>query len=715
MNRQLHSSSWHHVADYKPRLSSHVQIHRHSYRGQLWYVMQDRSSGRFQRFSPAAYLVITLMDGSRSVQEIWEVASAHLEDDALSQDEIMQLLSQLHNANVLYGDTAPDYEQVSKRVDRMRRFKRAMGLINPLAVRFPLVDPDKLLSATSLLVRPLFSWFGAVLFILVVLLALIEAGVHWDELTGDVAGRVLAAENLLLLVLAYVSVKTVHELAHGYAVKRWGGEVHEIGIMFLVFMPVPYVDASDASAFQNKWQRILVGSAGILTEVFLAALAMFVWVDAEEGFLRSFAYNVMLIGGVSTVFFNGNPLLRFDGYYVFSDWLEIPNLGRRSSQYVGYLLQRHLLGVKEPRNPAANRKEAAWLLFYAIASFIYRMFIMVAIALFVASEYPLVGFGLAIWSLFLIIFLPLYRQARFLVTSPVLQGNRARAVGSVATAVLAIVAALFLVPLPYSTVSQGVVWTPDESAIYAGADGIVSKILVAPDTTTRIDQPLIQLKDPLLETRAELLDARAHQLDIRHEALMIEDLVEAKIVREKLMHAEADRALAHQNREELLVKAHAEGSLILKNYTDLEGRFVKKGEILGYIAELDDPVIYVIVDESQAHLVRSRVKNVEVRFADDLESVIPAVVRREMPALSDTLPSMALSTTGGGEIAVDPTDPEQKHTFSKLLHLELGLLEPAQVSALGGRVYVRFYHGLQPVAWRIFRAVRQVFIKRLNV
>ena len=106
-------------------------------------------------------------------------------------------------------------------------------------------------------------------------------------------------------------MKALHELGHSYAVKRWGGEVHEIGIMFLVFMPVPYVDASESAGFQSKWQRAFVGAAGILVEIFLASLALFIWLNAEEGLVRAFAFNVMLIGGVSTLFFNGNPLLRF--------------------------------------------------------------------------------------------------------------------------------------------------------------------------------------------------------------------------------------------------------------------------------------------------------------------------------------------------------------------------------------------------------------------
>ena len=100
-----------------------------------------------------------------------------------------------------------------------------------------------------------------------------------------------------------------------------------------MFLPVPYVDASSSAAFQEKWRRALVGAAGIVVELVLASFALLVWLNVEAGLLRAFAYNVMLIGGVSTILFNGNPLLRFDGYYVLADLLEIPNLADRAKRF----------------------------------------------------------------------------------------------------------------------------------------------------------------------------------------------------------------------------------------------------------------------------------------------------------------------------------------------------------------------------------------------
>ena len=715
MEKSLYSSSWYRVANLQPRLRSHASIHRQHFRGQLWYVLQDRTSGRFHRFTPPAYYVFSLMDGKRTVQEIWDKACSHLSDDVLTQDEMIRLLSQLHTADALYGGVPPDTVEVSERATKTRRRKLLMGFINPLSIRIPLIDPDEFLGATMPAVRWIFSRAGALFLIVVIGYAVTQAGVHWSELTNNLADRVLATESLLLLLITYPLVKALHELGHGYAVKNWGGEVHEIGVMFLVFMPVPYVDASDTSAFQEKWRRAAVGAAGIIVEALLASLALFVWLNVEEGLVKAFTFNVMLIGGVSTLLFNGNPLLRFDGYYVLSDLIEMPNLGTRSTRYLGYLIQRYLFGIEGGDSPATSPGEAPWLFFYAIASFCYRLVIMVAIISFVANRFFVIGVLLAMWSLVLMFALPLSKQLWFLFAGPALRRNRGRAL-AVTVGVLACIASLFmLIPMPYSTVAQGIVWAPGEASIHATAQGVVVKVLALPNARVVKGQPLIQMEDPLLDSRVAILQARVHELELRHSDRDVTDLVEAKMVAEQLNHARANMELAQQRQRDLLLRSSADGQFIVPRAVDLPGRFIKKGEILGYVARLEDPIVRVVVDEDEAELVRHRLRSIKIRRVETLSTVISARIDREVPGFSDSLPSPALSTVGGGEIVLDPSDPKRMKVLTKLLHLELKPEEAMPVGAMGGRVYVRFSYDAEPLASRMYRSARQLFLKRFNV
>lgn len=336
----MYSPMWYRVANLKPRLRSHAEVHRHHYRGRLWYVLQDHSSGRYHRLSPAAYYLVAQMDGHRTFQEIWDRAVDFLGDEAPTQDEMIRLAGQLHTSDTLLCDVPPDTLELFSRHRLHEKMKLKQWFWSPLSIRFPLLNPERFLERWQSVARYAFNWFGFFLWLAVVGYAVSLAGVHWGGLTQNLADRVMTPENLFVLWLVYPVVKLVHEFGHAFATKVWGGEVHEMGIMLLVFIPVPYVEASSASAFSDKSKRMIVDAAGIMVELFLAALAMFVWVNVEHGIIHTIAYNVILIGSVSTLLFNGNPLLRFDGYYFLSDAIEIPNLGSRSTNFLGYLFQR---------------------------------------------------------------------------------------------------------------------------------------------------------------------------------------------------------------------------------------------------------------------------------------------------------------------------------------------------------------------------------------
>jgi putative peptide zinc metalloprotease protein len=715
MEQSYFSSSWYRVSGLKLRLRSHARIHRTIFRGQLWYVLQDRTSGRFHRFTPETYFLMSLLDGRRTIQQIWDAACEQLQDKVMTQDEVIQLLGQLHTADVLFGDVPPDIGELAERGRKQRNRKLLMSFMNPLAVRFSLIDPDKFLQATLPLFRPLFSWFGALLFAFLVGYTMVLAGVHWGALTEDVTDRVLSAENLILLLIAFPAIKTVHELGHAYAVKRWGGSVHEIGMMLLVFMPVPYVDASDSLAFQSKWHRALVGGAGILVEVVLAALALIVWVNAEAGLVRAFAFNVMLIGGVSTLIFNGNPLLKFDGYYVLSDILEIPNLASRANNYLGYLVQRYAFRMRSATSPVTAPGEAGWLFFYAIAAFLYRLVITAAIVAFVSQQFFVVGTIIAFWAVILMLGVPSAKGLWFLLSSPALRHSRGRALGAVGGTLAALGAALFLVPLPHATLAQGIVWLPGNGIVNTGSDGVVIEILAVPDSEVAQGAPLVRLEDPLLAARTELLEIRVRELQLRLDRQGIADAANSLIVREELRLAEADLDLARKRQEELTVRAQAAGTFILPSATDLVGRFLRRGETVGYVAEFDSPLIRVVVPEDEADLVRSRSREVSVKLVGDMAGTIPAAVVREVPALSDSLPNAALSTAGGGEIALDPTDPRQRRVLANLLHLDLRFDEDRTIPRIGSRVYVRFSHGTEPLAGRLSRSIRQVFLRVFQI
>ncbi|MDN3276632.1 hypothetical protein QWJ07_20385, partial [Frankia sp. RB7] len=382
MRENFLDASWHRIGSLKPKLRTHIRVHRHRYRDASWYVVQDSTSGRTHRFTPAVYFFVGLMDGQRTVDDIWTQAVRQLKDDAPTQGEVVNLLAQLNGADLLQTDIAPNANEMMVRYDRYAKAKRRGSFGNPLAMRLPIWDPDRFLEATLPLVRYAFTRLGAVVWLATVAWALMLIGIHWDELTNGMSDRILASESLLLTAMVFPVLKFFHEMGHAYATKIGGGEVHELGLMVLVFAPVPYVDASASIAFRSKWRRTLVGAAGMLVEIFIAALAMFLWTLVEPGLVRSLLFQTVLIAGVSTVLFNINPLLRFDGYYVLSDLIEIPNLGARSTKYWAWLVDRFAFGLRD-EPPAAVAREKAWFVIYAPLALVYRIFMLFTISIFV--------------------------------------------------------------------------------------------------------------------------------------------------------------------------------------------------------------------------------------------------------------------------------------------------------------------------------------------
>ena len=245
----------------------------------------------------------------RPVQMLWELANTGGEGDACTQNEIVDLLVQMHAAELLQVDSAPDSVALFQRYNKKRLATLKQWFLNPMSLKLPLVDPNKFLSRWAPSLAWLFSLKGALLWLAVVFPALFLAGQHWSELTNNLSDNVLSSSNLMVMVVVFPVVKLLHELGHGFASKVWGGAVHEMGLMFLVFAPVPYVDASSSAAFPSKYKRAIVAAAGMLVELFLAALALYVWLLIEPGIVRAMAFNVMVVAGVSTLAVNGNPLL----------------------------------------------------------------------------------------------------------------------------------------------------------------------------------------------------------------------------------------------------------------------------------------------------------------------------------------------------------------------------------------------------------------------
>jgi putative peptide zinc metalloprotease protein len=715
MSESLFSTYWYRVANLKPALRDSTVISRHVYRGQTWHVLHNSLNGGNHRFNAAAYNLIAQMDGQRTVQQIWDNAGKLPADVVPAQDEMIRLLGRLHDADLIQSDILPSTMELIRQAQGQPANSWKHRISNPFSLRFPFWNPDRFLERWADRVAPLFTRGALIVWLLIVLTALAAALMHWPELSGSLADQLFFPRNLFLLWLTYPFVKILHELGHAFAVKRWGGEVHELGVMLLALTPIPYVDATASASFPEKRQRIAVAAMGMMVELLLASLALFVWLNVETGLISSIAYSIMLIGGGSTLLFNGNPLLRYDGYYMVADLIEIPNLGQRSIRYLGYLVQRYLLGIETAESPVTASGEKGWFLVYGPVSFCYRIVVLVGLIWLISDRFFFVGILIALWGVASLLILPGVRgMARFLAT-PELRNRRLRLMTVGGGTVLGLILLLFVFPMPLWTTSQGVVWLPEQSVIRAGTACEIVEVLAPMEQAVAKNAPLLRGVDPVLETEVEVYKASLAELYARYNAQPLHERVKRKLLLEEIERFKGDLLQAEEKMEKMLVRSPAQGNLMLIDDRNLPGRFVRQGDLLGYIVTGLRPTIRAVVRQADIGMIREGVTGVEVLLAEEVEKPLKAQIERIVPAADPNLPSAALGTAGGGVIPVEPSDPQGLRALESHFQLDLSLPEEVKDPHIGGRVYVRFEHGSMPLAMQWYRSLRQLFLRKFYV
>lgn len=719
MMHSLLSQHWHAVRNLRPRLKEGVQALPRQLRGRSWVMLHDPLTQRFVRITPQLWRVLRLLDGQRTLDEVWDAACA-LPDAAeghlpIGQNELVQLLGQLYSNDLLQTQVSPDAGEVFERYEKQRKARLKQSLLNPMSLKLPLFYPDAWFSRQMGLAQMLFTWGMLALWLTIVSPAALLAWRYWPELTNNLSDRVLSAHNLVLLWFTYPLVKAIHEWAHGMAVKAWGGHVREIGLMLVLFTPVPYVDATSSYRFPSKWARAAVAAAGIMAELLVGAVALYVWMIAEPGLTKAFAFNVVLISGVSTLVVNGNPLMRYDGYFVLCDLLELPNLSQRATQYWTYLSDKFLFRAKEAQPPLGSEGEQRWLFFYGLLAPVYRIFVSIGLIWFVAGEYFFLGILMALGSAWMSLVMPLWKGWKHVHEGATLGAQREQAKSRLIWMALALVTLLFVVPVPFNSVHEAVVWLPEEAIVRAEIPGHIVQEGARAEQPVTAGQTLVRSDNPELVSEWEVAAAASEGLRARIRQAEVEDQTKATSLRQELLAAEVKEVeLARQVQAQML-SARTGGRWTPAAPTRLEGRYLQRGEVVGYVVNGPSKLLRVAVTQDDMDLIRSRLKSVEARLAKRMSERVVAKVSRQVPGGTDQLVSAALGSNGGGAIAVDPSQNQGTKALQRVFDLEVEMEHPAQGQVFGDRAYVRFDLGWTPLAWQWTLRLQQLFLARFYV
>lgn len=496
------------------------------YHGRSYWVVKEPLGLNYFRFHEEEYAILCMLDGQSSLEDIKERFEQEFTPQKITFQDLQQFIGMLHRSGLVVSEAAGQGRQLRRRRDE-KKWKELLGkLSNIFAIRFRGIDPERILNW----LYPYTAWFFSPVTIVFCLLmaasALTLVVVEFDEFRSRLPTfhQFFGPHNWGWILLTLGVVKILHEFGHGLSCKHYGGECHEIGIMFLVFTPCLYCNVSDSWMLPSKYKRAFIGAAGMYVEMVIASIATFVWWFSEMGLLNQLCLRIMFICSVSTLLFNGNPLLRFDGYYILMDLAEIPNLRQKSTEVLRRFLVELCLGIEQPENPFLPERRRFLFGLYTVAAVIYRWVIVFSICYFlikVLEPYGLKVLGqlVAMAGLFGLVVQPTYQLIKFFYLPGRMHKVKKHRVAATLAVVAAVVAAVIFVPLPFHVKCTFEVQPRGAESVFAGVGGKLVEVVKRPGDRVRQGELLGRLENIDLQLQVVKLQGEQERLKAQLESL----------------------------------------------------------------------------------------------------------------------------------------------------------------------------------------------------
>lgn len=454
------------------------------FRGRPFFVVKDPLRLAYSYLTQQEYFILAALDGGASSATIEERFATRFAPQRITPSQLHGFVAQLHRSGLVLGETAGQGYQLTKRRAEQTKWNTFRWLEKLLAFRWRGIDPEPLLRWLDPKVGWIFSLFGLLVWGIVVFSAGFVLVTRFEELqrrAPDVEAW-LSAEQLPWLAVALIVVKTLHELGHALAARRMGCRSRELGIQLFLFLPCLYTDVSDVWLVPNKWGRMVVSAAGMYVELFLAATSAIVWSLAEPGVLSSLCQNVFVVASIGTLALNGNPLLRYDGYHILADLLEIPNLERRAQAQLMHALAWWTAGVQWWPPDELNRRARPMLALVAVASLAYRAVVLAGVYLVMTAMFRPLGLEPAAGVFAGLAVLGIVYPLASLLKQIIVQVRATQEISFGRLAISGVVAlslllACFYVPLPQRIAAPATIEPRGASRIYASVSGELGETL----------------------------------------------------------------------------------------------------------------------------------------------------------------------------------------------------------------------------------------------
>jgi putative peptide zinc metalloprotease protein len=729
------------------RMRPDLSARRHHYLGRNYWIVKDPIGLNYYRFQQEEYAILQMLDGDTSMDEIKERFEAEYPPQKITLDELQQFLGMLHRSGLVIAAVGGQGQQLLKRCRERRRKELLAALANVLCIRFKGFDPERFLTWLYPKVRWFFKPATVVLCILFMLSAVTLVTVQFSTVRARLPAfhDFFNFANGLWLLLTLGVIKVIHEFGHGLTCKHFGGECHEMGVMVLVLTPCLYCNVSDSWMLPNKWHRAAIGAGGMYVELVVAAVATWVWwfTSTQPGLLNHLCLNAMFVASVTTVIFNANPLLRYDGYYILADLSEIPNLRQKATSILGRKAGEWMLGLEPPEDPFLPERNQVFFALYSVAATIYRWVVLFSILFFlyhVFKPYGLEKIGelIALASLWGLIGMPLYQLGKYLhVPGRFDKVKKPRMIASVVI-VAGLLAAVFWVPLPHSVMSAMTVQPrePDKVYVDVAEGGRLAEVCVVADQHVEPGQVLARLENHDLDLEVAKLKAKVAECDAQLDTLRRHDASDARAasevpeVEKARETAEKELKKKQDDQERLVLRAQRSGTVLPPpavpppKADDMEGQlpswsgtpldpqnkgaYLKEGVLFCLVGDPRQFEAILVIDQVDFNFVHVG-QTADLKF-DELpfDTLSGTIDLKSLDNLKIT--PKALSAKEGGDVASKPdpgTGAEVPQSTSYQARVPLD--DPEGVLRLGLRGRAKIHADGMPLGDRLWRLVVHTF------
>ncbi len=648
-------------------LRSDLMISHQLFEGRAFAIIKDPLSLKYFRLPAEDFALASFFDGKRDVAAIRAAFYQSQPQAALSQSrtEITERILRFAN-ELLLGGFLETTAVAARHQQRLKTARQPVitpwGLfMKSLFLKIPLWDPDTVLIRMERRMRWVWSWLGFAISLVILLAGVAVFALNFPRIAPSL-NNFLTLPNLALIWVLTIAVKIIHEFGHGLTCKHYGGEVHEMGAMVIVFSPFLYADVTDSYLFPKKRHRILVAAAGIYIELVIAAIATLLWAVSQPGPTQQLLFNLMLITSVWTVLFNANPLMKFDGYYILTDVLDVPNLRAKAQMCVSGMMRRLCFGPNggtpsvESMLPRRNR---GWFVFYSVAAQLYLLYITLGIAMLfdhLLKPYGLAWLGdwIGIGALISMLLVPAMSFFSKQLTADRAATRTNRRPWIILSVILVLGALLLQMPWPVNVERPAVMQPVEAEFVRAEVSGRIVGIRVKTGQEVKVGDAIAVLSNPRLTAdvnAAELRVERAEReldMTIGSEAPAAYKQAQSQLAQIQVALKEAQRLTSR-----LTLRASRAGIVITPDLERIAAGSLRAGDAMCEIVQLDPIQIYIPLNERQARHIRAgQAVDLRVSAAPDRMFQGSVIEDRKTPPARELPPNLV--ATLGGDLAAQP-------------------------------------------------------------